>query len=426
MQKITASIRKEVLLLLRDRIGLLVLFFMPVVLVIVITMVQNSAFELINENKISLLVSNHDHEKASKEFLAGLEEMNVFEITVRNAPESELKKSFNGNDFLAAIYIPAGYTKALEEKTNRATQKSLIEFGLPSEPDSTTSATAVWNDSLRVYYNPVLQESYRYSIRGSIQSVLSFTENKWMIRSLYFAMNQKEMSDSSEKKSMQDGMRLSEGYLSGQEKSNPNATQHNIPAWTLFAMFFVVISLGGNVVKEKLRGSFVRLRTMPSSFMISLCAKQIVFLMVILLQTILIFSIGKFIFPSLGLPILVMPENLFFLFLVTFICGWCAISYALLVGVFANTQEQANGFGAVSVVILAAIGGIIVPSFAMPNSFAWIQKISPLHYGIEAYYGIFLRNLSASRLIINILPLFAFILLFQVGIFIGLKRKNLL
>ena len=31
----------------------------------------------------------------------------------------------------------------------------------------------------------------------------------------------------------------------------PNATQHNVPAWTIFAMFFVVMSLGGSVVREK-------------------------------------------------------------------------------------------------------------------------------------------------------------------------------
>ena len=66
-----------------------------------------------------------------------------------------------------------------------------------------------------------------------------------------------------------------------------------------------------------------------------------------------------------GFPI---PDSFFALVLVTLICGWCAISYALCIGVIANTQEQANGFGAVSVVLFAAIGGIFVPSFAMPQS----------------------------------------------------------
>ncbi len=47
-------------ILLRDRLGLFLIFFMPILLVIVITSVQNSTFELVNNNKISLLVYNKD------------------------------------------------------------------------------------------------------------------------------------------------------------------------------------------------------------------------------------------------------------------------------------------------------------------------------------------------------------------------------
>jgi ABC-2 type transport system permease protein len=57
------------------------------------------------------------------------------------------------------------------------------------------------------------------------------------------------------------------------------------------------------------------------------------------------------------------------------------------VGVFAETQEQANGFGAVSIVILAALGGLMVPAFAMPDSFKTVIQLSPLHWCLEAYYG---------------------------------------
>ena len=38
------------------------MFFMPILLVIVITSVQNSTFELVNNNKISLVVYNNDRD----------------------------------------------------------------------------------------------------------------------------------------------------------------------------------------------------------------------------------------------------------------------------------------------------------------------------------------------------------------------------
>ena len=46
----------------------------------------------------------------------------------------------------------------------------------------------------------------------------------------------------------------------------PNATQHNVPAWTIFAMFFIIMSLGGSVVREKVSGSFIRLKTLPTNY----------------------------------------------------------------------------------------------------------------------------------------------------------------
>ena len=104
----------------------------------------------------------------------------------------------------------------------------------------------------------------------------------------------------------------------------------------------------------------------------------------------------------------------------------CAVSYAVCIGVFAQTQEQANGFGAVSIVLLAAIGGILVPSFAMPASFQGVMKLSPLHWCLEAFYGLFLEGGKLKDVLLNILPLLGITLLIQIITFYTLKRKNLI
>jgi len=205
----------------------------------------------------------------------------------------------------------------------------------------------------------------------------------------------------------------------------PNATQHNIPAWTIFAMFFVVISLGSSVVREKLSGSFTRLKTLPTNYFLALLSKQLTYLFVTLAQAALIFAIGIWIFPVMGLPPLNLPEDLPGLFIVSFVCGWCAVSFAIVIGVFAQTQEQANGIGAVSIVLLAAIGGLLVPSFAMPASFQPVIKLSPLHWCLEAYYGLFLEAGKLKDILVNILPLLGITILFQLITLCGLKRQRL-
>ena len=140
----------------------------------------------------------------------------------------------------------------------------------------------------------------------------------------------------------------------------------------------------------------------------------------------MLFRSGVWLFPYMNLPALNLPADLLGLSIVSLFCGWCAVSYAICVGVFAETQEQANGFGAVSIVILAALGGLMVPAFAMPDSFQTIIKLSPLHWCLEAYYGLFLEGGKLNDVLTNIIPLIVIAILIQLATVWGLKRKKLI
>ena len=86
----------------------------------------------------------------------------------------------------------------------------------------------------------------------------------------------------------------------------------------------------------------------------------------------------------------------------------------------------ANGIGAVSIVLMAAVGGLLVPSFAMPESFQFVMKLSPLHWCLEAYYGLFLEGGKLKDVVLNILPLLGITFIIQLITLYGLKRKNLI
>jgi len=135
---------------------------------------------------------------------------------------------------------------------------------------------------------------------------------------------------------------------------------------------------------------------------------------------------GIYLFPLIGLPGLNLPSDLTALVIATVITGWCAVSYAIMVGVFATTQVQGNGFGAVSIVILSVMGGLMVPSFAMQGGLRTVSNLSPLHWSLQAYYDLFLLGGKLSDVFVNLIPLFIITLVFQLVIFLQLKRKNLI
>ncbi len=426
MFKLWATLIKDIRILSRDKVGLTLMFVMPIILVIIITSLQESTFELVNENKIQMILCNKDAGDASLQLVKAIANSDMFKIAeVPKELSSEMVSDLmDEKDGLVAIIIPSDFTSKMLEKANSISSKALADAG--AEGDKSDSKYTI-GKSVILFYNPVLQKSYLQSINGALSVALQVVESKIILNTIYFSLNNTKLPEPLEQEILTNRIKINEIPISKNGKINvPNATQHNIPAWTIFAMFFVVTSLGSNVVKEKLSGSFVRLKTLPTNYLLSLLSKQITYLGVCLMQVVVIFSLGVWLFPLLGLPPLHLPSDLISLFLVSLISGWCAVSYAICIGIFAKSQEQANGFGAVSVVILAALGGILVPSFAMPNSFHLLIQLSPLHWCLESYYELFLEGGRFGDVFKNILPIIGITLFIQGLALLKLRKMQII
>jgi ABC-2 type transport system permease protein len=440
MYKLWATIVKDTRILVRDKVGLIFMFIMPIILVVVVTAIQNSAFEAVNANKVPMLICIRDTGGTASAFAGAIEGIGMFRLTrvPAGTSDSALSERVHGKEAMIAVVISGDFSRRLNAGAALIAGKALNSFGLQGDtaapgsagtPGLSDARTApATPDPVTIYYHPVLQESFRRSVKGAVGGAMQLLESKLVLQAVYRSINDKPMPDS-----------MASALLTGHRdeikeisvsrdgvRSIPNATQHNVPAWTIFAMFFVVLSLGGSVVREKINGSFVRLKTLPTPYVIALLSKQITYLCVTMLQTVVIFAIGIWLFPCLDLPALHLPHDGAALFMVTLICGWCAVSYAICVGVFAKTQEQANGFGAISILILAVIGGLMVPGFVMPDGMRTLMNASPLHWCLEAYYGLFLEGGKLSDVWVNIIPLIAITIGIQALTLWGLKRKQLI
>ncbi len=426
MFKLWATIKKDFRILTRDKVGIALMFVMPIILVIVVTSIQNSTFQLVNKNKLPILISNQDTGQASKQLIITLNKIGMFKVwqAPKNQTAASLADSMHSKDAMLAVVIPPNFSAKVSAKSKNVAAKAMNSFGLQSDtlknPDDNI-------DPLTLYYNTILQESLRLSVKGGLQSALQMVESRETLRTLYFSLNEKELPQKLEDEMLNNRTPINDIPVSKDgTRRTPNATQHNVPAWTIFAMFFVIMSLGGSVVREKVSGSFIRLKTLPTNYMVGLLSKQITYLGVTVLQAFVIFSLGIWLFPFMGLPALNPPSDMLALIITTLVCGWCAVSYSICIGVFTDTQEQANGFGAVSIVILASIGGLMVPSFAMQGTFKSAANLSPMHWCLEAYYSLFLEGGQLKDVVNNLAALFGITLVIQAVTYLGLKRKNLI
>jgi ABC-2 type transport system permease protein len=426
MFKLWATIVKDFRVLVRDGVGLALMFLMPIVLVFVVTDIQNSTFKMINKNKLPILVCNRDTGESGIQLIETINKIGMFKVSnlPKNQSEKAIADSMKERDALLSVIIPANFTLKVKAKSKSVAGKALTSFGLQADSVQKNVGDV---DPLTLYYNPVLQESLRLSVKGGLQSALQLVESRETLRSLYFSINEKQLPASLEDEMLNNKATINEIPVSKNGSlSAPNAAQHNVPAWTIFAMFFVIMSLGGSVIREKVSGSFIRLKTLPTNYLVGLLSKQITYVIVTIIQAVVIFSLGIWVFPLIGLPGLNLPSDVAGLFVVTLVCGWCAVSYAICIGVFAETQQQSNGFGAISIVILAAIGGLMVPTFTMDTSMKTFANFSPMHWCLQAYYGLFLEGGRLRDVLGNLIPLIIITLVFQLITFLGLKRKNLI
>ena len=74
------SVYKEFLLLKRDLGGVVILFVMPLVLIITVTLIQDSTFKSVSNSKIPILLVNNDNGNVSKTVFDNLQKSDAFLI----------------------------------------------------------------------------------------------------------------------------------------------------------------------------------------------------------------------------------------------------------------------------------------------------------------------------------------------------------
>lgn len=406
MFKFWIAFKKEVNILRNDKVGLALMFIMPLLLVLLITIIQDGSFKMVNEHKVKMVLANKDMGQQGAHLIFKMEQMGLFHLDLVSVGKDEIKQELLKGKKSVALYIPADFSAKLTEKVQRISRTMMQELGL--ETDSTAKKMTAL-PTLDFYYDPVLPKGYTHSVENMVYSLLATVESELMVDQIYKQMELGVSSENLKKQMTESRAEIKRHAATRHVALNPNSTQHNVPAWTIFAMFFMVNSLGNSIIKERTNGSFIRLKTMPTNFFLVLSTKILVYLLAAILQVVLVCAVGIFVFPYLDLPRLVLPQDFLAFLLVVVFTGLSAVSYALMIGTAAKTQEQANGFGAVSIVILAAIGGIWVPTFMMPEYLQVLSHISPLRWCLEGFYILFLRGCDWGELQTVLLYLTVFI-----------------
>ena len=422
MYKLWIATYKEILLLKRDIGGLVILFVMPLVLVITVTLIQNSSFVKDDNVKVPIILIDNDEDTISESIISTLNKANTFEIFshVNDKKIDEIKANelvLKGK-YKMAIIIPKDLTSNLNSKVSQNVDKILSELGMEDDVEYINEEIGI--QEIKLYFDPAAHLSFKNEIKNAIDRMISKIESDAIYKSFQNELEvDGELFDNTELFTFIEVNPHQEDL-----EIRPNSVQHNVPAWTLFALFLIVIPLSINIVKEKNQGTYVRLRTNPVAYATILTSKVLVYLMICLLQFLMILMIGLYLFPYIELTKFVINGSYFLLFFVTIFSSLAAIGLGILLGTLSTTQEQSAPMGAMLVVLLAAMGGIWIPVFMMPRSMQFFASISPMNWGLNSFYDVIIRNGNIVDVLpeIGLLTLF-FVIMLTVSIYYD-KKKN--
>jgi ABC-2 type transport system permease protein len=191
----------------------------------------------------------------------------------------------------------------------------------------------------------------------------------------------------------------------------PNAVQQSVPAWLVFAMFFVVLPMATSVLTERAQGTAQRLALLNVSPARLLAAKFPAYYVVNLVQLGVMLLVGVFAVPRLGGDALAIQGSPVALWLVASALSVAAIGFALLIAVLARSTVQATTMGGVANLLLGALGGVMVPKLVMPPAMQAASVVSPMSWALDACWDILLRGGGLVDVIPEVLALAAFGLL---------------
>ncbi len=409
MLKISATIAKELLLLLRDRTGLLVLFLMPAILVVVITLVQENVMELTGQNKTLVLLLDQDQGELGsllrKQLDAGNLELVVWDE--KRHDSADLQAAVAGGEYQIGIVIPKGASSRFLEETERLFQQD----------NGTEKPKNIVTTSLRLFVDPGIMAGLRAGVTAQLQMSLTTialeAKLAMLSRTLQGTLGtlgvplDRTPLDGDKLPALfrQPMLNLTEDpgasrAAGGLAPYNP--VQQNVPAWALFGMFFTAIPIAGSILQERRSGISIRLAALPVSLLVLFAGKAVAYIGVCLCQFLLIVLIGTFLFPHIGLPCFTISMHLTAVLLTVLLSSLAACGFGIFLGVACNSYEQASTLGATTVVAAAALGGVMVPVYAMPHAMQRLSIISPLNWGLTAFQDLLLRGYALPAILDNL------------------------
>ena len=417
MTPLFAMIRKDLLLFFSDRRSVIVSFAVPIAIASFFGSIFNGP-RTGETARIAVTIVDDDSSAISKAIVAGASSDRNLKLTAADADAA--RASVRRGQTAVAVIIPRGFGEASGTAFFGGGAKP--ELGLAYDPSRTTELAMVRGIMTQHVMEAVSREMFggaqgRKYVDQSLPQIekssgLDAQQKAALLQMLRSVQGFYDTPGVGGASGSQRGITMpytvKEQAMTSGENVAYNGYAHSFAGMGIQFLLFAMANIGVEMLLERQRGLWKRLRSAPVSRTTLLAAK--VFSGAII--SLLILGVC-FVFAMIVFHVRIQGSFVGFVG-VSMACALMASTFGVLVAALGNSPATARGVTTLAVLMMVMLGGAWVPTFIFP---AWLQQftlIVPVRWAVDGLDGMTWRGTGLSGAIAPIAVLLVFAAVFSV------------
>ncbi len=412
-----AMVRKDLQLFFSDRRSVIVSFVVPIVIGSFFGAVFAGGGQNREPARLAVAIVDQDASAISKAVLAGAETDK--NLKVATPTEDEARDLVKRGNTAVAVIIPKGFGDAagkaffgngdkpsldLLHDPSRSTELAMVRGILTQHVMEAVSKEMFGGDQGRQLVEQTLPQIQSSSMPVDQKRLL--VEMLGSVQKYYNEQRATGAQGATERRGITMPYTVREEAMTAGSNIKYNGYAHAFAGMAIQFLLFAMANMGIEMLLERQRGLWKRLRSAPVSKLTLLSSKAV---SGTILSTLILFV--SFGFAMIVFAVRIEGSALGFLG-ISIACAMMASTFGLLVAALGNSPATARGVTTLAVLMMVMLGGAWVPTFIFP---AWLQQLTtvvPVRWAVDGLDAMTWRGFGLSSAVLPMLVLVAFAAMF--------------
>jgi len=412
-----AMVRKDLQLFFSDRRSVIVSFVVPIVIGSFFGAVFAGGGQNREPARLAVAIVDQDASAISKAVLAGAETDK--NLKVATPTEDEARDLVKRGNTAVAVIIPKGFGDAagkaffgngdkpsldLLHDPSRSTELAMVRGILTQHVMEAVSKEMFGGDQGRQLVEQTLPQIQSSSMPVDQKRLL--VEMLGSVQKYYNEQRATGAQGATERRGITMPYTVREEAMTAGSNIKYNGYAHSFAGMAIQFLLFAMANMGIEMLLERQRGLWKRLRSAPVSKLTLLSSKAV---SGTILSTLILFV--SFGFAMIVFAVRIEGSALGFLG-ISIACAMMASTFGLLVAALGNSPATARGVTTLAVLMMVMLGGAWVPTFIFP---AWLQQLTtvvPVRWAVDGLDAMTWRGFGLSSAVLPMLVLVAFAAMF--------------